>query len=181
MSANIPTWQERGPHYEDCDKFSAMIEEIADLRAALAAKTEAPELVTEPTPYVWCLRTGHGDRWVFTEPKGDFAHLWIALARIVPTVQPASESAHISPDASADYHRGWKDGCKHGAWAAAPGVVQPVGEAAQISRHALSEFCNKFCLGKSELVATAEAAFYAFNKALVAIQPLMDNNSGGEL
>lgn len=36
-----------------------------------------------------------------------------------------------------------------------------------VPRSALTEFIDKFCLGKPELIATAEAAFYAFNQAAI--------------
>lgn len=43
-------------------------------------------------------------------------------------VQPAQVDQMIDPNEPADYHRGWKDGYKHGAWAAqpAPGAWQPI-------------------------------------------------------
>lgn len=45
----------------------------------------------------------------------------------------------------------------------------------QVGLNVLYEFCDKFCLNKSELVACAESAFYTFNKSLKESHPAPPN------
>lgn len=83
----------------------------------------------------------------------------------------------------------------HGSWVGWQGRATKAAAPAdatqqQVGRAALMEFIDKYCLGKSELVACAESAFYWFNKvATKAAAPddaptrelLIVNDQGAEL
>lgn len=249
MSTHIKTWQERtGNHNVRPGCIKHMLVEIAELRAALAAKTEAPKngLLTADGLLACanCLRPHceHNGK-LCPSPNTTWWHAWDykhaqpnfpEYAAPAPAVDVPADNMleHACCAAASEGNkRGVKstdalsivaaylnsrdlpamtverldevyaydvptdDGAElaYAAWFHKYGnplpegavalarivpAVQPVGEAVHIPRRALADFCQKYCLGKPELVATAESAFYAFNKAIAAPQPIMDDKSG---
>lgn len=99
MSANIKTWQERtGNHNIKHGSTKHMLAEIADLRAALAAKTEAPAMAVEPVAVAWKYRkTAGSGKWSVTlDEELAIGCLDVsALGCIVPAATVAVDSPWI--------------------------------------------------------------------------------------
>lgn len=114
------------------------------------ASVAVPAMTVEPAPVLWWREGATEPMHNICFEKPD-AGPWTALGRIVPaapvvkeslTVEPAAQPVGILPDESPDYHRGWKDGYKHGAW-----IAQPVGDTVEDYDAMLRELCCFLSVG----------------------------------